>query len=77
MNSPLMMQRKPTKRLNFMNVTQIKSCYEEAFNNFNRIDEELLHFINSYVAASNDPLGNLEKNRKVAIESGKTEIAAI
>jgi hypothetical protein len=60
-----------------MNVTQFKSCYEEAFNNFTRVDEELLHFINNYVTAPNDPLGNLEKNRLVALESGKTEIASI
>ena len=73
----MILQKKPTKRLNFMNVTQFKSCYEEAFNNFTRVDEELLYFINNYVAVPNDPLGNLTTNRVVALDSGKTEIAAI
>lgn len=60
-----------------MNVTQLKSCYEETFNPFTRVDEEFLFFIKNYVTEPNDPLGNLKTNMKIAKDNGKKEIAAI
>lgn len=70
---------KQSKRLNFINVTNFKSCYEETENPFETMDEEYLHFITGYKTEGGKEsiMPNLYHNKALALKYGKTEISSI
>lgn len=68
---------KPSKRLNFINVTNFKSCYEETHNPFKSLDEEYLLFITEYKTEGDNIIENLKSNVEISKKFGKCEISAI